>query len=204
MSIINELQHNETEAGMVQVTADMVKLSKQTSDDRSKLKPLHVKRSAGELMQIREPAYYLDTLADKVHKVPKMVASDKVKCKGLLLALGNAHRSAGCHLANTLHNVKSKRNDWEKIDRIGALANAIDKFGRLNPKVLKGGDALKAQLIDLAWIAYADLEANGYDNAHFIETQIPMDERMDIADDGCNVGSGFNNEEYKRELRYMA
>lgn len=118
-------------------------------------------------------------------------ATDKRKCAAFVTAIRSA--LAQRLTANSLHHVKSKGETVRK-DRIGSLANAIDKFGRLNPKVLKGGDALKQALIAQAWNAYAVLEVEGIDNAHFTETQLPVDDRRNP----CNKESeqGFNNPHY--------
>ena len=128
--------------------------------------------------------------------IPKIKSpTDRSKCKGIILAMRAAAASGNNRLANSFHWVASKRSGFERIDRIGSLSNAIDKFQRLNPAVLKGGQTLKDAIIAQAWNAYAILENSGLDNASYSETQIPMDERRDIARN--DDMQGFRNECYK-------
>ena len=188
-----------SEHGPKAVIEAVDKLDDVVSKERASLKPakeayVHDPKVTNKMMK---------KVADRVHKLPTMSAKDKAKTKQIVLAIRSARSTASHHAANSLRHAHVKSSGWQKIDPIASLANAIDKFSRLNVRVLTGGSKLKVELIRLAWAAYADLEINGFDNAHYIESQIPMDERQEIADDGCNVGTGFNNEEYVEAYRYM-
>jgi hypothetical protein len=173
---------------------DLQCIKRQRSALRASLKPVHTKRSAGELGEIREPRHYVEGLADDPAKAPKLGKRDAAKAKALITAIRSARQSASHHLANSSHWVQSKRTGWERIDRIGALTNAIERWTRISPKALTGGAKVQQALLDLAWVAYADLEVHGYDNAHYMEANIPADERMEIADDGHDIKGAYLND----------
>lgn len=127
--------------------------------------------------------HILDKVADLGMVWPVMTSQDKHRTKAIVVAIKSALQSADHHLANTSHWVRSG-DTWVSKDRLGSLTNAIAKFEKLNAGVLDGGVKLKTALIELAWLAYAKLEVNGTDNAHFVQWDVPADEtgREDIYD----------------------
>lgn len=132
-------------------------------------------------------------LADTKITFPKMVQADRLKTKGIRTAINAAYLNGVKHLANTHHWTRTNQG-FKPKDRLAALTNAIDKFSRLNPAVLKGGQALKDAVIAEAWTAYAKLEIDGQDNAHFTETMIPCQvDGLEADDDSLQ---GFNNPDF--------
>ncbi len=128
--------------------------------------------------------------------------ADQGKVKNIIIATRSAHAVAKPRKghkhggANSLRHAYTRKHGFQRIDPIAALSNAIDKFSRLNPAVLKGGQALKDHLIARAWIAYAALEVDGLDNAHFTETQLPTDDRRHAG--RMDDKHGFNDPCYKQ------
>ena len=137
----------------------------------------------------------MTTLAGATHKALKVSKRDQAKCKPIILATRSAKASASNKLANSLHHVRSGA-EFVRKDRIGSLANAIAKFSKINPKALTGGQKLKDKLLKRAWTAYAMLELQGLDNAHYAETTLPANEygytgKYDESE------NGFNDPDYR-------
>ncbi len=134
-------------------------------------------------------------------KLGRIGKRDAAKIKRVLSAIATAHQHAKGHAANSGHWVRD-REGFNHIDRLGSLANAIAAFDKMRPAALNKGQALKDAVLTLAWQAYADLEVNGLDNAHFTETAIPVDAAGDPLADSDD--EAFIDRWYKPENRTKA
>ena len=58
------------------------------------------------------------------------------------------------------------------------LADAIERLGKLSPDALDGGQDLIDEVTGILWSAYAKCEAVGLDDAHYLQSDIPCDDRQ--------------------------
>lgn len=82
-------------------------------------------------------------------------------------------RKVGDKLTKALGADKAKR--FGNMSRISQVLALIEKVQKLSPYALDNPD-LQGLIINELWVVYADIEANGLDDAHFIESHIPCNE----------------------------
>ena len=111
----------------------------------------------------------MHSLATTVHEMPVMEGEDYRK-----LSRG-AHGGIIGTIENGAKMAKSRK--LTNMERLSALANAIDMLGKFNAGLLVGGNKLKSDLTDYAWTIYLEIEMTGLDNAHFSQTDLPCDDR---------------------------
>jgi hypothetical protein len=68
-----------------------------------------------------------------------------------------------------------KRKQYGNTSRISQVLSLIEKVQKLNAKALDDSD-LKQAILDRLWIIYTDIEANGLDDSHWQQTDIPCNE----------------------------
>lgn len=68
-----------------------------------------------------------------------------------------------------------KRKQYGNMSRIDQVLSLIEKVQKLNDKALDDS-SLKLAVLDRLWVIYTDIEANGLDNAHWQQTDIPCNE----------------------------
>ena len=100
-------------------------------------------------------------------------------------------------LGKVLHQAMEydKRKGYGNTEATTRVLAIIEKVKKLNPKAFTTKGLIDDIIVRL-WLVYADIEANGLDNAHYQVTDLPCNEYGVISDKYPD--SGFINTPYKR------
>ena len=88
-------------------------------------------------------------------------------------------------------------------DRLLDIMRAIDKVSKLSDQALDGGADLRDRVINHFWLVYSKVEMHGTDNAHWIESDIPCDDRNRITTNKRGAYGSIYYQPQKRTKRIM-